>query len=129
MLIVLLFCYTVWLWVVLPRFRRACWPCLGDRSLCVLVLLYCMVVGGIATFQRCLLALSWRSKSLCSCVVILCACGWYCHVSEVPVAPVLEIEVFRWAYRCVYIAFWFEKETQKGGIEWGSEPCLGWWQW
>jgi hypothetical protein len=43
--------------------------------------------------------------------------GGFASVSEMHVASVFGVEVFRWVYCCVYIAVCFEKELKKGGIE------------
>jgi hypothetical protein len=40
--------------------------------------------------------------------------GGFASVSEVHVASIFRVEVCRWAYCCVYVAVWFEKELQKG---------------
>jgi hypothetical protein len=53
--------------------------------------------------------------------------GSFASVSEVHVASIFGVEVYRWAYCCVYIAVCFEKELQwGGGIEWELVPHLGW---
>jgi hypothetical protein len=51
--------------------------------------------------------------------------GGFAGVSEMRVASIFGVEVCEWAYCCVYIAFWFEKEVYKGSIEWGLVPFLG----